>query len=96
MSWLLYELSRHPEQQQRIREEVKQARSKRGLGNSLQLEDLDALPFLNAAIKVVQHFGSLKTVGSQNFQGNPAFTYNHHMFTPRGWQGRCHSFGQAH
>ncbi|KAF8817277.1 cytochrome P450 [Phlegmacium glaucopus] len=51
MTWLLYELSRHPDQQRRLREEIKEARNKRGPGNALQLEDLDILPFFNALIK---------------------------------------------
>lgn len=56
MTWMLYELARHPDQQQRLREEIKEARNKRGPGNALQIEDLDSLPFLNAAIKVRKGF----------------------------------------
>ncbi|KAK0475189.1 cytochrome P450 [Armillaria novae-zelandiae] len=41
LSWLLYELAAHPEHQSIIREELKQT----------YLDDYDALPFLNAAIK---------------------------------------------
>ncbi|THU89944.1 PAH-inducible cytochrome P450 monooxygenase PC-PAH 1 [Dendrothele bispora CBS 962.96] len=53
-SWLFYELSRHPEQQQRILEEIdaiKLAKLDAGADGVLTSHDYDSMPFFNACIK---------------------------------------------
>ncbi|KAH7927052.1 cytochrome P450 [Leucogyrophana mollusca] len=53
MSWLLYELARHPEDQQTMREEIAAFRrtiQARG-GNDFGTSDFEAMPFTNAVIK---------------------------------------------
>ncbi|KAK0207525.1 cytochrome P450 [Armillaria fumosa] len=49
MAWLLYELSRHPEVQTKVREEIAIAKSK-ALG-ALAWDDYDGMAWLNAVIK---------------------------------------------
>jgi cytochrome P450 len=54
LTWLLYELSKHPEDQQRIRDEIKAARANveaRG-DNDLLPSDFNNMDFTNAVIKV--------------------------------------------
>ena len=54
LSWMLYELSKHPEFQTRIRKEIKTARAvanERG-DSTFTVEDLDSMTYLLAAIKV--------------------------------------------
>ncbi|KAF8901275.1 cytochrome P450 [Mucidula mucida] len=48
LAWLLYELSRHPEDQDKIRREISQVRPDTGV---LTSSDYDAMPWLNASIK---------------------------------------------
>ncbi|KAF9021771.1 cytochrome P450 [Hymenopellis radicata] len=48
LAWLLYELSRHPEDQDRIRQEILHARSRTTV---LTSSDYDAMIWLNASIK---------------------------------------------
>ncbi len=50
MGWLLYELSRHPEIQAKVREEIAMAESK--APGALTSNDYDAMAWLNAVIKV--------------------------------------------
>ncbi|KIJ66688.1 hypothetical protein HYDPIDRAFT_108600 [Hydnomerulius pinastri MD-312] len=53
LTWMLYELSKHPEDQQRIRDEIKAARARaeaRG-DDDLIPSDYDAMTFTNAAFK---------------------------------------------
>jgi cytochrome P450 len=54
MAWLLYEVSRHPEDQQRIRDEIRvaRARAKARGDDDLIPSDYDTLAFTNAVIKV--------------------------------------------
>ncbi len=54
MAWILYELSRHPEVQTKVREEIAIAKSK--APGALTLEDYDAMAWLNAVIKVRHPF----------------------------------------
>ena len=54
LTFLLYELARHPEYQERMRREIRDVRAKavqRGAGE-LGAEDLDSLTLTNNAIKV--------------------------------------------
>ncbi len=52
MAWLLYELARHPEDQERLRSEVSVAsRQKTLAGQKFDATDYDSMPFLNAVIK---------------------------------------------
>jgi len=54
LTWLLYELSKHPEDQRRIRDEIKVARAHaeaRG-DNDLLPSDFNNMDFTNAVIKV--------------------------------------------
>ncbi|KAF9024368.1 cytochrome P450 [Hymenopellis radicata] len=48
LAWLLYELSRHPEDQDRIRQEISQVRPDTGV---LTSSDYNAMPWLNASLK---------------------------------------------
>ncbi|KAH7884659.1 cytochrome P450 [Phlebopus sp. FC_14] len=53
LGWLLYELSRHPEDQQRIRDEIRDARARMAARGDEDLvpSDFDNMIFTNAAIK---------------------------------------------
>ncbi|KAK0455290.1 cytochrome P450 [Desarmillaria tabescens] len=51
MAWLLYELSRHPEDQAKVREEI--AIAKANAPGALMSSDYDSMPWLNAVIKEV-------------------------------------------
>ncbi|OAX43385.1 cytochrome P450 [Rhizopogon vinicolor AM-OR11-026] len=58
LTWLLYELSKYPEEQQRIRDEIKAARAQaeaRG-DDDLLPSDLNGMTFTNAVIKEVLRF----------------------------------------
>jgi hypothetical protein len=58
LTWLLYELSKNPKDQQRIRDEIKAARAHveaRG-DDDLLPSDLNAMTFTNAVIKVGPSF----------------------------------------
>ncbi|KAK0438173.1 cytochrome P450 [Desarmillaria tabescens] len=48
LGWLLYELAAHPEDQNKIREEISQARLQNA---KLSSNEYDSMPFLNATIK---------------------------------------------
>ncbi|KAF8996585.1 cytochrome P450 [Hymenopellis radicata] len=48
LAWLLYELSRHLEDQEKIRQEISQVRPDTGI---LTSSDYDAMPWLNASLK---------------------------------------------
>ncbi|KAK0186093.1 cytochrome P450 [Armillaria mellea] len=54
MAWLLYELSRHPEVQAKVREEIAIAKSK--APGALTSSDYDAMVWLNAVIKEVLRY----------------------------------------
>ncbi|PBK83843.1 cytochrome P450 [Armillaria gallica] len=60
MAWILYELSRHPEVQAKVREEIAIAKSK--APGALTLEDYDAMAWLNAVIKEVLRYHPLVSV----------------------------------
>ncbi|KAK7015166.1 hypothetical protein VNI00_019176 [Paramarasmius palmivorus] len=49
LTWMVYELSRRPELQERLVKEVKEARAK--AGDELTPNDYDSMPLLNAVIK---------------------------------------------
>ncbi|KAK0455291.1 cytochrome P450 [Desarmillaria tabescens] len=51
MAWLLYELSRHPEDQAKVRKEISIAKAK--APGALTSSDYDSMPWLNAVIKEV-------------------------------------------
>ncbi|KAK0479647.1 cytochrome P450 [Armillaria novae-zelandiae] len=57
IAWLLYELSRHPEDQAKVREEI--AMTKSGASGPLKWSDYDSMPLLNAVIKEVLRYHSL-------------------------------------
>lgn len=60
LSWLLWELSKHPEFQDMLREEIRDKReeiSSRDVGDEkvkrdFSIEDLESMPFLQALLKV--------------------------------------------
>ncbi|KAK0235612.1 cytochrome P450 [Armillaria nabsnona] len=56
LSWLLYELCNHPEQQKRIRQEIAQVRARIGVEDELSSTDYDSMPFMNATIKETLRF----------------------------------------
>jgi len=54
LSWVFYELSRHPEAQQKLRNEIREMKkqvSKRG-DLDLSVADVDSMKYLSAIIKV--------------------------------------------
>lgn len=51
LSWLLYELSKHPEQQERIRQEIAEVRSRYPERGELTSQDYDSMKYANAVIK---------------------------------------------
>lgn len=51
VSWLLHDLSLHPKEQSLLRDEIPEQRRRAG-GKELEAADYDAMPRLNAAIKV--------------------------------------------
>lgn len=54
MNWLFWELAKHPEYQEKIREEISAIRSKviaRG-DNEFKMEDYDSMAYTLAAMKV--------------------------------------------
>jgi cytochrome P450 len=55
LSWLLFELSRHPKDQQRIRDEIDAARANiRARGDDdFTISDLENMTFMNACLKVI-------------------------------------------
>ncbi|KIJ49187.1 hypothetical protein M422DRAFT_161547, partial [Sphaerobolus stellatus SS14] len=53
--WLLYELARHPEAQNRLRKEIKTFRAEMG-GRELASTDFDLLPYTTAVIKETLRF----------------------------------------
>ncbi len=53
MAWLLYELSLHPEDQAKIREEI--AQTKLNVQGALTSNDYDSMAWLNVCIKVGCH-----------------------------------------
>ena len=61
LSWMLWELSKHPHFQDRLRSEIRAKREElrsRGVksGNvDLSIEDLEGIPFLQAIVKVSFH-----------------------------------------
>ncbi|KAK0218533.1 cytochrome P450 [Armillaria nabsnona] len=63
IAWLLYELSRHPEIQTKVREEIAIAKSK--APGALTWEDYDAMAWLNAVIKEVLRYHPLAFVLSR-------------------------------
>ncbi|KAJ6561567.1 cytochrome P450 [Mycena vulgaris] len=57
LTWLLYELAHHPEDQDRIRDEIAARRAKMSSGQEdFGVADFDALSFTNACIKEVLRF----------------------------------------
>ncbi|KAK0214197.1 cytochrome P450 [Armillaria fumosa] len=57
IAWILYELSRHPEVQMKVREEIAIAKSK--TPGALSWDDYDEMIWLNATIKEVLRYHSL-------------------------------------
>ncbi|THU89712.1 cytochrome P450, partial [Dendrothele bispora CBS 962.96] len=54
MTWMLYELARHPEDQRRVREEILELRRRKraaGQDKELNSNDYDSMEFFNAVIK---------------------------------------------
>ena len=56
LTWLLWELAKHPEIQDRLRLEIQEKRKRvlerDGEGIDFKLEDLESMPFLQAVLKV--------------------------------------------
>ncbi|KAF4581513.1 hypothetical protein EYR38_002842 [Pleurotus pulmonarius] len=53
LTWLLYELCRHPEDQKKMREEIQELRAKLPSGSDFSIAHLDSLTFTNACLKEV-------------------------------------------
>ncbi|KAK0449920.1 cytochrome P450 [Armillaria borealis] len=56
LSWLLYELCNHPEQQKRIQQEIAEIRTRVRAEDELSSADYDGMPFMNAVIKETLRF----------------------------------------
>lgn len=52
LTWLLYELCRHPEDQKRVRDELRELRQTLPAGAEFTIANLETLTFTNAVIKV--------------------------------------------
>jgi cytochrome P450 len=52
LTWTLWELAKHPEDQARIRAEVAAAQAKKSSDEKLTSSDYDRMDYLNAVIKV--------------------------------------------
>jgi len=52
ISWLLYELSRNPKDQERLRDEIHERRKGLDAGEELKASVYEAMPVLNAVLKV--------------------------------------------
>ena len=52
ISWLLYELSRNPKDQERLRDEIHERKKGLDAGEELKASDYEAMPVLNAVLKV--------------------------------------------
>ncbi|KAL4268124.1 cytochrome P450 family protein [Pleurotus pulmonarius] len=51
LTWLLYELSRHPQDQNMMREEIRELRAKLPRGTEFTMSHLDSMTFTNACVK---------------------------------------------
>ncbi|KAK0470301.1 cytochrome P450 [Desarmillaria tabescens] len=56
LTWCLFELCNHPEQQDRIRAEIAKVRSRYATKGELTSTDYDGMPFMNAVIKETLRF----------------------------------------
>ncbi|KAI0089032.1 cytochrome P450, partial [Irpex rosettiformis] len=60
LTWLLWELAKHPKYQNHLREEIKQKREeiaeRDGEGVDFKMEDLESMPFLQALLKEILRF----------------------------------------
>ncbi|KAK0214101.1 cytochrome P450 [Armillaria fumosa] len=56
LTWTLFELCNHPEQQDRIRAEIAEVRSRYATKGELTSADYDGMPFMNAVIKETLRF----------------------------------------
>ncbi|KAK0204382.1 cytochrome P450 [Desarmillaria ectypa] len=56
LTWSLFELCNHPEQQDRIRTEIAEVRSRYATKGELTSADYDSMPFMNAVIKETLRF----------------------------------------
>jgi hypothetical protein len=52
LAWFLWEVAKHPESQERIREEIAEFRRRRG-ENPFSAVDLDNMAYTQAALKVI-------------------------------------------
>ena len=52
LSWLLYDLARHPEDQKRVREEVARVKAQSVTPDCLGIADFDGMTYTNAVIRV--------------------------------------------
>lgn len=52
VTWTLWELAKNPDSQDRLREDIKQARQRMGHKGDFTAADYDAMPIVNATIKV--------------------------------------------
>jgi cytochrome P450 len=73
LAWTALELSKHPEAQRKLREEIHATEEKiRERGDTdLTTQDLDSMPYLNAVIKV-RYFFPLSYCVWLKLSGNPA------------------------
>ncbi|KAK7031130.1 hypothetical protein VNI00_013738 [Paramarasmius palmivorus] len=51
LNWLLYELAKHPDDQERIFKEIRHAREQKSGAEDLTANDFDSMPFLHAVVK---------------------------------------------
>lgn len=82
MSWILFELARHPKIQSRLRDEIRNTEAivcARG-DSLLKVQDLEAMPYLDAVIKVgvFRHMCvSIHLISSRKDYGSTPQRHNH-------------------
>ncbi len=68
LTWLLYELSRHPQDQNMMREEIRELRTKLPRGTEFTMSHLDSMTFTNACMKVSRQFAPTPSQHSYHLQ----------------------------
>ncbi|KAF9024741.1 cytochrome P450 [Hymenopellis radicata] len=84
LAWTLYELSRYPEHQDRIRREISEIRHRYGDGYELSPQDYDTMSFMNAVIKEGLRFHPVANVISREAQQDDTIPLSEPVVTKTG------------